>query len=415
MKLGAKDHFNIKKTLCSVLLAGCFGIAVVSAFSGCDNGTGSHYHPVISTTMPGTVAPDGTGSPVPTNNVVISTAEPVLPGNTEPPVIDREISFKDPYLENVIREALGKTVGNIYESDVARITSLTARVRGIRSIEDLKYFTALEELDLYGNKICDLSPLSSLTGLKKLNISGNYSALLDKTGGTGMSLKPLSSLIMLQRLEAESNGIMDLTPLASLINMEYLNVRSNSVSNLNGLEQMTKLKELQAGQNKITDASVLANCVSLEVLGLESNCFYVQDELGEYSFVGLGDISFAQELHFLKSIDVSSNIVSSLDALANAENIEVINATSNHVTDIEALRGSYVKKLFLEANFITSFDAIESMPFLNELGFYGNPIEDSAAIEIFVFKQNNPGATLPPELAGENNTESNGEEEPGDI
>ena len=393
-----------------------FSVAGVAVFSGCDNGSSNvHYHPGISTAVSGTETPSETGTPVPTNNIVISTAEPVLPGNTEPPVIDREISFRDPYLENVIREALGKTVGNIYESDVARITSLTARVRGIRSIEDLKYFTALEELDLYGNKICDLSPLSSLTGLKKLNISGNYSALLDKTGGTGMSLRPLSSLIMLQSLEAESNGIIDLTPLASLINMEYLNVRTNSVLSLNGLEQMTKLKELQAGQNKITDASVLANCVSLEVLGLESNSFYVQNELGEYSFVGLGDVSFAEGLQFLKNVNVSSNIISSLDALAGAENIEVINATGNHLTDIEGLRGSRVKKLFLEANFITSFDAIESMPFLNELGFYGNPIEDSLAIEVFMFKQNNPGATLPPELTGESDKEGNGTDETGDL
>jgi Leucine-rich repeat (LRR) protein len=234
--------------------------------------------------------------------------------------------------------------------------------------------------------------------LKRLNVSGNYSALNDKTGGSAMSLKPLSNLILLQHLEVEGNGVTDISPLSSLVNMEYLNIRSNAITELGGLSQMKMLRELQAGKNKIVDASALGNCTMLEIIGLESNSFYVQDDLGEYSFVGLGDISFAETLVELKNINVSSNLVSSLAPLANAENIVSINAMSNHIADIECLRGSLVSQLLLESNFITTFAAIESMPNLTELGFYGNPIEDAHAVEVFVFKQNYPGATLPPEL-----------------
>ena len=394
----------IEKKRIRRLFRGMISFVAVSvllcSFAGCDSSPAYKVPPVVTAlpTAVGTTDPNKTDTPSPTNNVVISTSAPVQPGNTEAPVVDTEIVFSDPYFEAVIREALGKNIGSIYASDVSRITSLTARVRGIRNVDDLKYFVSLESLDLYGNKICDLSPLASLTGLKRLNVSGNYSALNDKTGGSAMSLKPLSNLILLQHLEVEGNGVTDISPLSSLVNMEYLNIRSNAITELGGLSQMKMLRELQAGKNKIVDASALGNCTMLEIIGLESNSFYVQDDLGEYSFVGLGDISFAETLVELKNINVSSNLVSSLAPLANAENIVSINAMSNHIADIECLRGSLVSQLFLESNFITTFAAIESMPNLTELGFYGNPIEDAHAVEVFVFKQNYPGATLPPEL-----------------
>lgn len=338
-----------------------------------------------------------------------------------------EITFKDPYFEDVIRELLGKSLGSIYVSDVSQIKSLTARVKGIRSIEDLRHFTALEELDLYGNKICDLTPLSALTTLKTLNISENYAALQDKNGGKGMNLSPLSSLVLLERLDAEKNSISDISAVSGLVNLQYLNLRGNAISSVEPLSKLGRLKELQLGMNRIEDASPLSGCTGLNILGLESNGRYVPDENNEYSYRGISDMSFVAGLRQLTQLNVSYNIISSLVPVSNLKSLEILDATGNYISDIECLRGLQIKYLYVAANLISDFSPIEDLPMLRGIGYQGNPIEKAGALEAFLFRQENPGATLPPELAGdkasvsapaENNpyeTEKNEDSESGGI
>ena len=79
---------------------------------------------------------------------------------------DPVIYFTDPYFESVVRDLLGKSIGDIKVSDVSTIKTLTARVKGIRNINDIVYFSTLEELDLYGNKISDITPIAQLTNLR---------------------------------------------------------------------------------------------------------------------------------------------------------------------------------------------------------------------------------------------------------
>ena len=110
-----------------------------------------------------------------------TTDEPfaiVTDAPTEEPQFEKPVSFSDINFENAVREAIGRQIGSIYPSDLAGITVFSARVRGIVRIDEIVYFSSLEELDLMGNKIIDLSPLSTLTNLKTLNISKNFSVLM---------------------------------------------------------------------------------------------------------------------------------------------------------------------------------------------------------------------------------------------
>lgn len=334
----------------------------------------------------------------------------------ETPAVNSEIIFKDPYLEEVVRQLIGKSLGSVYVSDVAQITTLTARVKGIRNIEDLRYFTALEELDLYGNKISDISPLAALTKLRKLNISNNYVGLFDKTGGNGMNLQALSSLVLLEWLEANENGITDIGPLAGLVNLQYLSLTGNTVTSVEALSRLTQLRTLYAGKNRITDISPLAGLVNLETLSLESNSYFAENNTGEYAYESLPDIAAVENLKALRWLNVSYNIITSVAPAASLPNLEYLNAASNNITDMECLRGSSVKRLNLEYNAIARFDAILEMTALEELWYQGNPIADPRVIDIFLFRLNNPGQPLPPELEEyfTETTEGGDETEDGD-
>jgi len=99
---------------------------------------------------------------------------------------DGIVTFPDANLEAVIRKAIQKPTGDIYQSDLKNIFELRANDREIRNLNGLQYCTSLTYLSLGGNQISDISPLSNLTSLTHLYLSGNQisdiSALIQNTG-----------------------------------------------------------------------------------------------------------------------------------------------------------------------------------------------------------------------------------------
>ncbi|MBN2440808.1 MAG: leucine-rich repeat domain-containing protein [Spirochaetales bacterium] len=83
------------------------------------------------------------------------------------------IFFEDPLLEKIILELLKKEHGPILKKEVQRITSLAIRKKSITKLTGIEYFTNLTKLDLSGNLISDLKPLSGLKGLKVLILRDN--------------------------------------------------------------------------------------------------------------------------------------------------------------------------------------------------------------------------------------------------
>ena len=145
-------------------------------------------------------------SVVPTPNATATVGKTAKPTST--PDSGTEIHFSDVSLEDVVRDVLGKNIGPIMISDVENIKSLTARVRGISNIDALAYFKSLEELDLYGNRVTDLAPLSGLISLKKLNLGKNFNVM--SAGGsaaTGMDISYIRELVLLEELDLSDNMI----------------------------------------------------------------------------------------------------------------------------------------------------------------------------------------------------------------
>lgn len=157
-------------------------------------------------------------------------------------------------------------------------------------LSPLSGLTGLASLNLSGcNQITNLSPLASLTNLTSLNLAGcdsitdlsplaNLSNLesLDLSawdGDTKLSdLSPLSSLTALRTLNLRLRmNVSDLSPLGQLTELESLNLSSRQISDLSPLAQLRKLRSLKLSSVwNVTDLSPLAELTSLEFLRLGS-------------------------------------------------------------------------------------------------------------------------------------------------
>lgn len=129
----------------------------------------------------------------------------LLAGFSWPAFGQVEVTFPDPNLEAVIRDAIGKPAGPIYDIDLAPLVVLSASHASIEDLTGLEYCNQLADLDLGWNQISDLSPLAGLANLTVLDLQDNQIS----------DLSPLPGLADLTHLDLEDNQITDIGPLVA--------------------------------------------------------------------------------------------------------------------------------------------------------------------------------------------------------
>lgn len=115
---------------------------------------------------------------------------------------------------------------------------------GLREIpKELLELTNLEELDLSSNNLSDISDLSKLISLKKLNLANNE----------GVSdLKNLSDLKKLINLNlTKSYGINEFSQISKLEKLERVNLSINEIASLKFLHNCNDLKYIDLSNNNI--------------------------------------------------------------------------------------------------------------------------------------------------------------------
>ncbi len=166
---------------------------------------------------------------------------------------DQEVIFPDPNLEAAIREAISKSEGTIYISDLEGLASLDASERDITDLTGLEYCVNLERLWLYRNQISDVSPLASLTDLTGVEL--NWNQIRD--------ISPLALLTNVIVLNMAHNQISDISPLGSLANLTMLFLDRNQITDVSPLVSLTNLTMLSLWKNEISDIKSLVNNVGL--------------------------------------------------------------------------------------------------------------------------------------------------------
>jgi len=83
------------------------------------------------------------------------------------------VTFVDLDLEDVVRTALAKPDGDIFQAHMETLTDLDASNTGISDITGLEYAVNLQSLDLSSNQVVDLTPLTSCISLVTLDLTNN--------------------------------------------------------------------------------------------------------------------------------------------------------------------------------------------------------------------------------------------------
>jgi|GEM_PF-1238032 len=279
------------------------------------------------------------------------------PISAPPPPPPTSITFPDPNLEAAIRAAINIPSGDIYQSDLDNLTSLSADNAGIADLTGLEHCTNLQQLDLPSNQIADISALSNLAKLQSLDLNDNQIVSLDA----------LTGHVTLQRLDLDWNQITDISPIASLNNLTYLDLSFNQIGNISPLTNLAKLKTLILDGNSISNLNDLSNLTSLTILW--AGCYQIT------SISPLANLTNLTELH------VDHTYVNDLSPLANLTKLEVISfhslGNNPRISDISVLANlPNLWEVNLESNLISDLTPLANLPKLTWLFLSDNPISN---------------------------------------
>lgn len=119
----------------------------------------------------------------------------------------------------------------------------------------------LNGLDIYLSQISDLSHLTGMNSLQRLNIG--YSKISDIT--------PVATLTNLESLALIGNQVSDISALGGLKKLRYLELMSNKISDISVVKDLTNLTELGLADNQISDISPVSNLTNLYMLRVQRN------------------------------------------------------------------------------------------------------------------------------------------------
>ena len=267
------------------------------------------------------------------------------------------VTFPDPNLEAAIREAIGKPIGDICQSDLDGLTYLDASYRSINDLAGLEYCINLTCIYLSDNNISDLSPLSTLTSLTTLYLNSNQIN----------DLSPLSTLTSLTQLYLYGNQIINLSPLSTLTSLTFLYLPNNQIGDISPLSTLTSLTTLYLWDNQIGNVSPLSTLNSLQSLYLQEN--------------QISDISPLSPLTSLTLLYLWDNQISDISPLSPLTNLTWLSLEMNQIEDISPLSGlTGLTWLNLGDNQIGNISPLSSLTSLTDLDLRYNQISDIAPL-----------------------------------
>ncbi|MCF6241490.1 MAG: leucine-rich repeat domain-containing protein [Bacteroidales bacterium] len=264
----------------------------------------------------------------------------------------------------------------------------------------------IKELDISGNEdIADLTPLSNLIHLEKIDISN--------TKVTNLSI--LSKLIELKEIKCKQTGITDLTPIGNLSNLEFLDISSTSINQL-PLMGCNKLETLYADNTDINGLLTIANLKNLKLIYADNTklnkmavslfkvrkpdavVVYQTEELKKWwnllddnwKNIFKEKIPFDKkperlqlaQMSYITELDLKNNSgITALKPLEMLTQLEVLKFTDTDVMDLTALRNlTNLTKLKCANNPIRSLEPVKKLTKLEFLDCSNTQVDDLTAI-----------------------------------
>ncbi|MBD0304533.1 MAG: leucine-rich repeat domain-containing protein [Tolypothrix sp. T3-bin4] len=264
---------------------------------------------------------------------------------------------KLPFLTNL--NLTGNQIANIAPLSVLNsLEGLYLAENLITDVNSLRNLTNLLDLDLYSNEISDITAISNLTELRGLDLYSNE--IFDIT--------PISPLTKLSHLYLSENHIRDITPLKNLLNLTQLYISGNEITDLYPLSFLKGLIGLYLSGNKIIDITPLINFFNLTKLYLSEN--------------NISDITPLQTLSNLSQLYLSKNDITDIAPLGGLNNLTELYLSNNNITDIAPLGGlNNLTELYLSNNNITNINSFSTLTNLTSLALSNNKIINIAPIQ----------------------------------
>ena len=297
------------------------------------------------------------------------------------------------------------------------LTSLDLRELGLgdEELQGLEKMTNLTELDLRGNEMTDLTPLSGMENLEELRLSGDIEGnqeISDLSPLMGLShlkvlhlpaaniedLSPLSGLTQLEDLalidpSSDRGLVEDITPLSSLVNLKELYLKVGVISDLTPLSGMTKLESLRIrGENYVTDYSPLSGMKDLKELEMPENQFHQAVDISPFSGLtsleslrmgcNVRDLEPLRGLSSLKSLRLTGrtsgsgdDIFSTLEPLSSLTGLVELELQSDVISDLSPLAGlTNLKSLDLTVPQATDLSPLLGLPNLEKAEVNGEKV-----------------------------------------
>ncbi len=286
-----------------------------------------------------------------------------------------KVFIPEPVLELEISRSLGVSPSEITESLLGeKLKILELSDSQLRDLRGLEHALNLEILVLRNNLIEDLSPLSGLNKLKRLDLSGNRIAGLKKNLVDVSSINTgKSSVSALTHLNLSGNKLRGLSGINYFSNLLNLNVSKNSLTDLQGLSSLKKLLTLNASENQLgfVESYQDANRNKKYDLG---------EPFNDVSGNGIRDSDPLSEIHSLSSLtylQLNGNLISKIDSMLSLPSLKVLLLSGNQIARIEGLSSfSALEKLSLNDNFISDISGIGKLKNLNFLSMSENRLCD---------------------------------------
>lgn len=203
------------------------------------------------------------------------------------------------------------------------------------SLEDLKYFTGLEELAL------DLQNVEDLSGLESL---------------------PLKKISLMR------NNITDVSVLAQIPTLEFIQLNNNPVESLEGFENLTNLKTLHVMSTHVSDLTPIKDC-PLVLLNCSSS------NVRDFSF-----LSSLSSLEAFLASHLSEETIQYINTLTSLQQLTLINSQLKSLTQLSNLK--MLNSLDITGCLLVeNLDGVENFTKLNYLAFTSTNISDVTPIK----------------------------------
>ena len=285
--------------------------------------------------------------------------------------------------ENVSDISLG---GQTFRSDVEE---LDLSGRGIRDLSALAACKELRRLNLSNNEITDLQGLMNLPRLSVLDLSANQVN----------DLRPLMGLATLRRLNVADNALTDTSALGAMRELQILDLSGNPITDFSGLRRMNNLTTLRLETVGLQDDDLyyLTSLSMLTMLALDNNPQLSNEAFGRLqSSLPSCSISHTDLIYTIRieelsvasnvsELDLSGHGLEDLSGLERLNHLERLNLSRNQISNLYVLQLSasrlILKELDLSFNQIRSVGDLPYLTALERLNLYGNPLDGAQSLE----------------------------------